>query len=277
MQGRRAAVAARAARGQAVARDAAPHDDVDAAARRRALVRLGGPTPSRPQWRAAPPAAARPRGHGALLRARGRPAASGLEARGVGHRVGVRTAARVSSPLGSSVGVRCFFARPLLLSTRLAHGSLAAPPAPSQFMSLPQRGYTTGYDPARDDRTLYQLERFGRGLGESMYGTARYTTTLVCDWAMPEAAENAAPIDRRGTRHADASEGLCTPSRPFGRARPRCRPSPAVRGLGPTIPFLSLLLARLVHLRAQAELHAQGQRLLPRAQPGGQRQRALLV
>ena len=33
------------------------------------------------------------------------------------------------------------------------------------FMSLPQRGYTSGYDAARDDRTQYQLARFARGLG----------------------------------------------------------------------------------------------------------------
>ena len=29
------------------------------------------------------------------------------------------------------------------------------------FMSLPQRGYTSGYDPACDDRTPYQIQRFG--------------------------------------------------------------------------------------------------------------------
>ena len=32
------------------------------------------------------------------------------------------------------------------------------------FMSLPQRGYTTGYDPERDDRTAYQISRFRLGL-----------------------------------------------------------------------------------------------------------------
>ena len=32
------------------------------------------------------------------------------------------------------------------------------------FMSFPQRGYTSGYDPDRDDRTPYQLARFGGGL-----------------------------------------------------------------------------------------------------------------
>ena len=33
------------------------------------------------------------------------------------------------------------------------------------YMSLPQRGRTTGYDKDKDDRTPYQLGRFGRGLG----------------------------------------------------------------------------------------------------------------
>ena len=67
------------------------------------------------------------------------------------------------------------------------------------FMSLPQRGYTTGYDAARDDRTPYQLQRFGKGLRSvNVWYGAVYTTTLVCDWPMPDGAENAAPIDRRG-------------------------------------------------------------------------------
>ena len=75
-------------------------------------------------------------------------------------------------------------------------------------MSLPQRGYTTGYDPERDDRTPYQLERFGRGLkGIKVWYGSEYTTTLVCDWEMPEAAENAAPIDKRGTPETTASKG----------------------------------------------------------------------
>lgn len=67
------------------------------------------------------------------------------------------------------------------------------------FMSLPQRGYTTGYDAARDDRTTYQLQRFGKGLRSvNVWYGAVFTTTLVCDWPMPDGAENAAPIDRRG-------------------------------------------------------------------------------
>ena len=32
-------------------------------------------------------------------------------------------------------------------------------------MSLPQRGYTTGYDEKVEDRTQYELLRFGNGLG----------------------------------------------------------------------------------------------------------------
>ena len=67
------------------------------------------------------------------------------------------------------------------------------------FMSLPQRGYTTGYDAARDDRTQYQLARFSRGLGSiNIPYAAIHLPTLVCDWPMPEGAENAAPIEQRG-------------------------------------------------------------------------------
>ena len=67
------------------------------------------------------------------------------------------------------------------------------------FLSLPQRGYTTGYNAARDDRSPYQLARFSRGLGSiNVPYAAIYVTTLVCDWPMPEGAENAAPIEQRG-------------------------------------------------------------------------------
>ena len=67
------------------------------------------------------------------------------------------------------------------------------------FMSLPQRGYTTGYDATRDDRSPYQLARFSRGLGSiNVPYAAINVTTLVCDWPMPEGAENAAPIEQRG-------------------------------------------------------------------------------
>ena len=32
------------------------------------------------------------------------------------------------------------------------------------FMSLPQRGYTSGYDKDKDDRSEYERLRFGKGL-----------------------------------------------------------------------------------------------------------------
>ena len=67
------------------------------------------------------------------------------------------------------------------------------------FMSLPQRGYTTKYDPKNEDRTDYQLKRFGKGLKHInvWYGHA-FVTTLVCDWPMPAGAQNPHPIDVRG-------------------------------------------------------------------------------
>ena len=67
------------------------------------------------------------------------------------------------------------------------------------FMSLPQRGYTSGYNADADDRTPYQLARFSQGLkGINVWYGHEYTVTLVCDWPMPEGAENAASIDKRG-------------------------------------------------------------------------------
>ena len=67
------------------------------------------------------------------------------------------------------------------------------------FMSLPQRGYTTKYDADHEDRTDYQLKRFIKGLKQInvWYGHAR-VTTLVCDWPMPAGAQNPHPIDVRG-------------------------------------------------------------------------------
>ena len=67
------------------------------------------------------------------------------------------------------------------------------------FMSLPQRGYTTKYDADHEDRTDYQLKRFIKGLKHInvWYGHA-YVTTLVCDWPMPAGAQNPHPIDVRG-------------------------------------------------------------------------------
>jgi len=67
------------------------------------------------------------------------------------------------------------------------------------FMSLPQRGYTSGYDEATDDRTSDERARFGRGLRSiNVWYAHPHTYTLVCDWPMPDSAENAAPIERRG-------------------------------------------------------------------------------
>ena len=67
------------------------------------------------------------------------------------------------------------------------------------FMSLPQRGYTTKYDADHEDRTDYQLKRFIKGLKQInvWYGHA-CVTTLVCDWPMPAGAQNPHPIDVRG-------------------------------------------------------------------------------
>ena len=67
------------------------------------------------------------------------------------------------------------------------------------FMSLPQRGYTSGYDPERDDRTPYQLARFSAGLKSiNVWYGHRMVYTLVLDLPMPEGSENMAPVDRRG-------------------------------------------------------------------------------
>ena len=67
------------------------------------------------------------------------------------------------------------------------------------FMSLPQRGYTSGYDADADDRTPYQLARFSAGLkGINVWYGHMYATTLICDWPMPEGAANPAPIEARG-------------------------------------------------------------------------------
>ena len=67
------------------------------------------------------------------------------------------------------------------------------------FMSLPQRGYTTGYDAARDDRTPYEQARFRAGIrGINHWYGHLFTTTLVCDWTMPSTAENGASISKRG-------------------------------------------------------------------------------
>ena len=67
------------------------------------------------------------------------------------------------------------------------------------FMSLPQRGYTQGYDPDSDDRTESELARFGMGLKNiNVWYGHHLVTTLVLDWPMPADAENAAPVEKRG-------------------------------------------------------------------------------
>ena len=67
------------------------------------------------------------------------------------------------------------------------------------FMSLPQRGYTTGYDPNVDDRTPYQIQRFAKGLRSiNIWYAEKMVTTLVLDLPMPGGAENAAPVEKRG-------------------------------------------------------------------------------
>ena len=67
------------------------------------------------------------------------------------------------------------------------------------FMSLPQRGYTTKYDADHEDRTDYQLKRFGKGLKHiNVWYAHQCVTTLVCDWPMPAGAQNPHPIDVRG-------------------------------------------------------------------------------
>ena len=67
------------------------------------------------------------------------------------------------------------------------------------FMSLPQRGYTTGYSPTHEDRTPLELTRFRMGLGSiNVWYGAKYATVLVADWPMPDDADNKAPLDKRG-------------------------------------------------------------------------------
>ena len=67
------------------------------------------------------------------------------------------------------------------------------------FMSLPQRGRTSTYDAATDDRSSEEVLRFVRGLTNiNVWYGARYTHTLVLNIPMPEGSENATPYDRRG-------------------------------------------------------------------------------
>ena len=88
----------------------------------------------------------------------------------MGHRVGVRAQDQnPQAPRSTRLAS--------LTSSRGAHtrGRTLRIPCSLSFMSLPQRGYTTGYVPdecgpdgkvtkSNDDRTLYQQARFGKGL-----------------------------------------------------------------------------------------------------------------
>ena len=67
------------------------------------------------------------------------------------------------------------------------------------FLSLPQRGYTTGYSAVFDDRTPEQLARFRLGLASinQWYGHP-HVYTLVLNTPMPRDAENATPLEARG-------------------------------------------------------------------------------
>ena len=66
------------------------------------------------------------------------------------------------------------------------------------FLSLPQRGYTTGFGPT-DDRSPEQLARFGEGLKKiNVWYGARFTHVLVLNLPLPADAENRRPVGERG-------------------------------------------------------------------------------
>jgi len=67
------------------------------------------------------------------------------------------------------------------------------------FMSLPQRGYTTGWDENVDDRTPTEIARFRRGLKgiNEWYGHPT-VDVLVCNRPLPASAENLRPLKDRG-------------------------------------------------------------------------------
>ena len=132
----------------------------------------------------------------------------------MGHRVGVRAASAAACAPCTPNGRAC--ASPPPPHTRVRSRLLITLPArayvcaPRSFISLPQCGFTTSYaDDERDadgkllrshdDRTPYQLARFGEGLkGINVWYGAEFTTTLVCDFDMSAGAENPAPIGKRG-------------------------------------------------------------------------------
>jgi len=67
------------------------------------------------------------------------------------------------------------------------------------FLALPQRGRTTGYDAAADDRTPAQLATFRAGLGDiNVWYGHPHTTSLLLNLPMPEGATNQTDYDERG-------------------------------------------------------------------------------
>ena len=84
------------------------------------------------------------------------------------------------------------------------------------FLSLPQRGHTTGYEPDKDDRTPDQVARFRFGLSHiNVWYGARFTHTLVLNTPMPATAPNQTKYNRRGwcifesTLSAIIKDGWC--------------------------------------------------------------------
>jgi hypothetical protein len=67
------------------------------------------------------------------------------------------------------------------------------------YLSLPQRGRTSGYDAAKDDRTPEQLDIFKKGLsGINVWYGAPWTTVLLLDTAPRADATNRTPYENRG-------------------------------------------------------------------------------
>ena len=67
------------------------------------------------------------------------------------------------------------------------------------YLSLPQRGRTSGYDADVDDRTPDERARFGMGLSHiNIWSGAMFTHKLVLNMPMPADAENQAEYLRRG-------------------------------------------------------------------------------
>jgi len=67
------------------------------------------------------------------------------------------------------------------------------------FMALPQRGYTSGFDPQVDDRTPKQMQRFRAGLSSiSTFYAHKHTYTICLDGPLPTSAVNKAGYNKRG-------------------------------------------------------------------------------